>query len=171
MEYLLSCGEIRSQIMQKEIWSQFAATNQMLENAISICPQENWNDENQFWYISFHTLFYLDYYLTIEPANFSPPPPVGLSEFDPSGKLPSIVHSREELLEYLNYCNDKLKVNVLENPDKMLSSIWKNDYHSFSFLEMTLYNMRHVQHHVGQLNKLLRLFNCTPPRWVKKCEI
>ena len=35
----------------------------MLEQAIEACPNEFWNDEQEFWYKAYHTLFYLDYYL------------------------------------------------------------------------------------------------------------
>jgi len=33
---------------------------------------------------------------------------------------------------------------------------------------MHLYNLRHVQHHAGQLQLLLRRAGVTPPRWVRQ---
>jgi uncharacterized damage-inducible protein DinB len=39
-----------------------------------------------------------------------------------------------------------------------------------SVAEMLLYNMRHVQHHAGQLNRILRQKIDSAPRWVRKTE-
>ena len=56
--------------MNKTIWRQFGASIDMLENAIKLCPLELWDTEKKFWYITYHCLFWLDYYLTLDPANF-----------------------------------------------------------------------------------------------------
>jgi uncharacterized damage-inducible protein DinB len=37
---------------------------------------------------------------------------------------------------------------------------------SFSLLELSFYNMRHVQHHTAQLNLLLRQTIADAPKWV-----
>ena len=37
-----------------------------------------------------------------------------------------------------------------------------------SFLELLLYNMRHVQHHTAQLNMILRQEIDSAPGWVKQ---
>src|ERR1043166_8843442 len=83
------------------LWKQFGAAIDMLENAITMCPDRLWDNEGRFWYNAYHCLFYLDYYLTLEPENFSPPAPFTLSEFDASGALPERTYSKEELLSYL----------------------------------------------------------------------
>ncbi len=48
-------------------WRQFGAAIDMLENAILACPGALWGDRSQkpeFWYTAFHTLFYVDLYLS-----------------------------------------------------------------------------------------------------------
>jgi uncharacterized damage-inducible protein DinB len=37
-----------------------------------------------------------------------------------------------------------------------------------TFLELSLYNMRHVQHHAAQLNLILRQTGIEPQRWVSR---
>ncbi len=86
--------------LKRILWQQFGATIDMLENALVACPNELWNTESKFWY-RYHTLFYLDYYLSDTPERFLPPPPFTLSEFDPDGVLPDRIYDKAELLTYL----------------------------------------------------------------------
>src|SRR6476646_2144254 len=80
--------------LKESLWKQFGASIDMLENALRLCPDELWDTENKFWYNAYHCLVYLDYYLTVEPGNFLPPPPFTLSEFDPSGAMPDRVYTK-----------------------------------------------------------------------------
>ena len=82
--------------LKQTIWKQFGAAIDMLENAIAECSEHLWNTDSEFWYKAYHTLFYLDYYLSMEPEKFSPPSSFTLSEFDPSGALP------EKLFDHRN---------------------------------------------------------------------
>jgi hypothetical protein len=54
--------------MKKIIWHQFGAAIDMLENAVIACPDDVWGnriEHSEFWYITFHALFYLDLYLSL----------------------------------------------------------------------------------------------------------
>src|SRR5713226_6482901 len=69
------------------LWQQFGATIDMLENALLACPSTHWNgrlwsdhsdhplppESAAFWYITYHTLFWLDLYLTGSLEGFAPP--------------------------------------------------------------------------------------------------
>lgn len=37
-----------------------------------MCPESVWDNGMKFWYNAYHCLFFLDYYLTLEPAKFKP---------------------------------------------------------------------------------------------------
>ena len=150
----------------KAIWTQFGASIDMLENAINLCPDNNWNDENNFWYWSYHCLFWLDYYLSPNPNEFTPPTPFTMSEFDPSGIMPDTVYTKEELLIYLNHGRNKCHALVKNITDEHASSRWLTGTKEFSLIEVLLYNMRHVQHHAAQLNLILRREIDDAPRWV-----
>jgi hypothetical protein len=74
------------------LWQQFGAAIDMLENAMLACPEELWSDRSErpeFWYVVYHTLFFLDFYLVDSVEGFAPPAPVNLDELDPAGLLPS----------------------------------------------------------------------------------
>ena len=156
--------------LKEALWKQFGAAIDMLENAISFCPENLWDNEIKFWHNAFHCLFYLDYYLTLEPANFSPPPPFGLSEFDPDGAMPERTYSKEELLNYLQAGRIKCHSLIASLNEDIASARWANEYKDFSVLEILLYNLRHVQHHAAQLNLLLRQSIDDAPRWVSQTK-
>lgn len=157
--------------VKETIWRQFGASIDMLENAIKLCPAEFWDTEKKFWYITYHCLFWLDYYLSLKPNEFSPPPPYTFSEFDTSGAMPDRTYSKEELISYLQYSRKKCYDVVSGMTDEIASSRWINDYKDYSVFEIILYNMRHVQHHTAQLNLLLRQEINESPQWVSITKI
>ena len=158
------------QLLKETLWNQFGASIDMLEKAIELCPSENWDTKNKFWYIAYHCLFYLDYYLTLEPNEFSPPSPYTLSEFDSSGAMPGRTYSKEELLSYLHHGRTKCRDLIASITEEILKSRWINEYKNYSVFEILLYNMRHVQHHSAQLNLLLRQEINDAPSWVSQTE-
>src|SRR5258708_2709153 len=155
---------------KETLWKQFGASIDMLENAISLCTDELWDNEKKFWYNAYHCLFYLDYYLTLEPKQFSPPAGYSLSEFDPSGAMPDRVYSKEELLSYLQHSRKKCHDLIANITDEIANSRWVNEYRNYSVIEILLYNMRHVQHHAAQLNLLLRQGIDNAPKWVSQTK-
>ena len=154
--------------MLKEcLWGQFGASIDMLENAISLCPMKYWDTEKKFWYHAYHCLFFLDYYLTMEPADFSPPPPFSKSEFGEG--MPERVYTPNELLILLQLCRRKCQRLMAGLDEEKLNSRWINvtGKMNYSVLEILLYNMRHVQHHTGQLNLILRQEINQAPQWIR----
>jgi hypothetical protein len=86
------------------VWRQYGAAIDMLENAITACPDDLWGDRSrqpEFWYVAYHTLFFLDLYSHGTTDGFAPPEPFNLDEMDPAGVLPPRVYSKDELLAYL----------------------------------------------------------------------
>jgi hypothetical protein len=154
------------------LWQQFGATIDMLENAITACPDELWNTESKFWYKAFHTLYWLDYYLSDTPkeSDFFPPAPFTKSEFE-DGVMPERVYDKAELLAYLRFCRRKCHdLLTTSTAEELLVNRFVSEYKDFSILELLLYNMRHVQHHTGQLNLLLRQGGEVPPLWVSRTK-
>lgn len=156
--------------MRETLWKQFGASIDMLENALKMCPAEQWDTGNKFWYVAYHCLFYLDYYLTLNPKQFSPTPPFTLSEFDPKGAMPDEVYSKDELLDYLEASRKKCYELIASMTEDIADQRWVNDYKNYSVFEMLLYNMRHVQHHAAQLNLLLRQTIEDAPKWVSQAR-
>jgi hypothetical protein len=151
------------------LWRQFGGSLDMLENAIARCPESLWGDRSrqpEYWAMAFHVLFWLDYYLSPPGEDFRPPEPFGLEEMDPAGVLPPRVYTKDELLGYLGFLRGKLR-DALAGLDPTTAARPRAfRWGSASYLEVLLYNMRHVQHHAGQLNLLMRLGVDDAPGWV-----
>ncbi len=152
------------------IWDQFGGSIDMLENAIVDCTDELWIADNKYWYIAYHTLFFLDYYLSDESDNFHPPSPFTLSEMDPEGIMPERAYTKEELVIYLRFCRKKCHDLIYGLSPENSERRFINSYRNYNVVEILLYNMRHVQHHTGQLILLLRQHLGQGSKWVSQSK-
>ncbi len=163
------------------IWSQFGAAIDMLENAVLACPDELWTDRllsdrspqpefSQFWYVAYHTLFWLDLYLSGSVENFAPPSPFTLEELDPEGLLPERPYAKHELKAYLRHCRNKCRATLEALTDEKARQRCEFSWLEMSFAELLLYNMRHVQEHAAQLNLVLGHKIGSAPGWVGKAR-
>jgi hypothetical protein len=135
------------------------------------CPDPVWDDgsgPHAFWYIAFHALFWLDLYLSGSVEGFAPPPPFSLEELDPAGIVPDRPYTRRELQEYLAHCRRRLRETVAGSTPEAAGRRCRFGWGEASYLELLLYNMRHLQHHVGQLNMRIRQETGSAPRWVAR---
>jgi hypothetical protein len=155
------------------LWQQFGASIDMLGNAIDACPDELWSDRSQqpeYWYLVFHTLFWLDFYLSESREAFAPQPPFGLEEMDPAGVLPERVYTKDELKTFLEHGRRKCRAYIDNLEDETAGQRCKAGSPDMSVVELLLYNMRHVQHHAAQLNLILRQKIDSAPGWVSRAK-
>lgn len=150
------------------LWRQFGAAIDMFGNALRDCPDELWEKnlwEDQpdqwvaagfsaFWYLCYHTLFWLDLYLTGAEEGFAPPAPFDLVEMEPDEVLPRI-YTRAELLGYLEYCRRKCQATTGALSNEQASRLCRFAWGDLPFAELQLYNLRHVQEHGAQLHMFL----------------
>jgi DinB superfamily len=155
--------------LKEAVWHQLGAAIDTLENTVRACPEDLWSDRSrdpEYWYLVFHTLFFLDFYLADSPEGFAPPPPFTLDELDPAGILPERVYTQDELLTYLEFGREKARAVI----DTLTDEKAREPRREGSFLEQILYTTRHVQHHAAQLNLILRRETGSATRWVKKAK-
>lgn len=154
-------------------WRQFGAAIDMLDNAIAACPDRVWGDRvgwHEFWYLAYHTIFFLDYYLSDPTKSFVPPAPFTLSELDPAGLLPERVYAKEELRNYLGHGRRKCRETIAALTDDAMSRPCGFERRDLSVAELLLYVMRHVQHHAAQLNLILRQTIDSAPAWIGRTK-
>jgi hypothetical protein len=153
------------------LWKQFGAAIDMLDNAVVACPDALWRESvwhdpsapsarAEFWYVTYHALFWLDLYLFGSEEGFAPPAPYSLVEqVDAAGPLPDRPYAKEELRAYLAYARAKCRTTIATMTDERarqpVNFGWMRDGEVVSYLELQLYNMRHVQEHATQLSLLL----------------
>ena len=153
------------------VWGQFGAAIDMLESAVRACPEDLWGDrarKPEFWYLVFHTLFWLDLYLTGAVEGFAPPAPFTLDELDPAGLLPERVYRKEELLAWLDHGRRKCRATIAALTGEAAARICPFPWGRPTFAELLLYNARHVQHHAGQLHLILRQVTNATPGWTAR---
>jgi hypothetical protein len=155
------------------LWQQFGAAIDMLENAMVACPDKLWKDRSrrpEFWYVAYHTLFWLDFNLSDSAKGFSPPAPFTLEEMDPAGIIPEGPYTKDELQAYLEHCRKKCRLKIETLTDEKARQRWVFGRVDLNVAELLLFNMRHVQHHAAQLNLILRQTIDSAPRWVFKAK-
>jgi hypothetical protein len=150
------------------LWRQFGAAIEMFGSALRECPDELWEKllwEDQpdqwvapgfstFWYLGYHTLFWVDLYLTGAEEGFAPPAPFDLVEMEPDEVLPR-TYTREELLGYLDYCRQKCQETIGALSEEQAYRLCRFAWGELPFAELQLHNLRHVQEHGAQLHLFL----------------
>ncbi len=143
----------------------YLALLKMVQQAIKLCPDDLWSRETnqpQFWQEVYHTLFYLDFYLSSKPKAHQ-------SKFDFKENLaekPSIILSKDDISTYLK--DVETKTNEVFNSLTTSEIEGKN---SFWWTGPTLghrliYNLRHSQHHMGKINEILKSNGIEASKWV-----
>ncbi|MCZ0939335.1 MAG: DinB family protein [Caldilineaceae bacterium] len=149
--------------ISKTVASQFNAALSMMEQTVSSCPEELWNvpgQANPFWRLAYHALFYVDLYM--QPSEdemklwenardgyqFLGPTPWSPHE-QPQAEQP---YSPEDILAYIEHLRSFVASTV---PTVDLSAPSGFHWLPFDKLELQIYNIRHLQHHIGDLSTIL----------------
>jgi hypothetical protein len=156
------------------LWDQFGAAIDMLDDALRLCPDGLWtttvwkdSDDaryGQFWFIAYHTVFWLDLYLAGYSDGFKPPSPFI------RGKLPDAPYAKDAVRAYLHGCRQKCQSIIEGLTDERASQTCTFSWIEASYLEMQLYSMRHVQEHAAQLNLVLGHHDVEGLDWVAKAR-
>ena len=159
--------------MQNELISQFKSALQMLQNNIEICPDALWNDAsytNIYWQIVYHTLHYTRLYLSSSEETF-----ISWAEHhanwhrfekvnsDEKRGTTSFQYSKLALLSYVAQTNEDVESQI---NDKEFYKPSGFEWLKMNRLEVHLYNLRHLQHHTGQLTERLQQNNVRGLIWV-----
>lgn len=162
------------------LWRQFGAAIDMLGDVLRDCPDNLWTKNlwaeqemaagsSAFWYLGYHTLFWLDLYLTGAEEGFAPPAPFDLVELDPAGVLPR-TYTRPELLDYLDYCRRKCQETISALSPEQAARLCRFPWGALPFAELQLYNLRHVQEHGAQLRLFLGQLAGKSAGWVSQAR-
>jgi hypothetical protein len=161
-------------ILKTSIWQQFGAALDTLDDAIQLCPDHLWtavlwNDDEDarygtFWYITSHTLSWLDLFLTGTMEGFKPPTPFL------RGSLPEKPYTKEDVQTYLKECRRKSKATIEALTDEKAYQVCIFAWMEPTFLELQLYSMRHIQEHAAQLHFFLGRNGVTGSDWIAKAR-
>jgi hypothetical protein len=140
----------------------------MLRESIERCPERLWTSGwggAEFWRLAYHAIFFLDFYLHRRESDFSPPPfhrdDAIFLEAEPSGEA----YSKTMVLEYLRQVRGRARALLGELTEDDLTAPSPVPWYTIQRGEFLLNNLRHAQHHVGQLNLILKANGEQPPGW------
>jgi hypothetical protein len=96
--------------------------------------------------------------------------------------IPNQVYNRPDMLAWLQSTRTKCRSLILSSDDDRLAERWIRDdeldihlgcpslVKDYSILEILFYNLRHVQHHVAQLNTMLRSEAGIAADWISQAD-
>jgi len=141
--------------------NQFEAALCMMDHCIRACPPEHWEGKianRTFRWVAYHTLFWLDLYLS--PGDEDA---FVLRDFHHRGGDeredtvgPGAGLSKDETLAYVLICRLKTLAVLAAETAESLQGPGGFSYRPNTRGELHIYNLRHVQHHAGQLSAYLR---------------
>jgi len=158
--------------MKNELVWEYNAALKMLLDTVVKCPDELWESveyENAFWRIAYHALFYTALYLSESPDKFVPWDKHILNynsldtvTHDQQPIIINAVYLKNDIIDYAGCISDSL--------ENMVSDKNNNEQCGFSWIRMNrlqlhLYNIRHLQHHVGQLTERLHRAGIKGIKW------
>ncbi len=115
------------------LWKNFGAAIDMLTGVIVLCPDELWGKDRRFFYMAYHTVIFLDYYLTHPVREFRPGLPYTIGDMDNlpaeavDDVLPDRQYTKEEFVEYLGSIREKCKRLILSASEETLAERWIRD--------------------------------------------
>lgn len=125
-----------------------------------------------FWVVAYHVIFFLDHYLGGGLGDPKPPSPFRGDEQKPH-TLPHRVYTREELLDYLEYCRRKAESTLAGLTDEQAERPARIGR---PFADLLVRNLVQVIDHGSQLNLFLSLKAGLPDsrwtqsdRWFRRC--
>lgn len=160
--------------LKESLWKQFGAALDMLKYTINACPDSLWettiyedSDDiryGQFWYVSYHSLVWLDLFLTGSMEGFTPPTPFI------RGKLPDTPYTKAQVMTYLQDCRQKAQTIMQSLTTEHAQQVCKFPWMEPTFFELQMYSMRHLQEHTAQLSLVLGKNAVTELDWIPQAE-
>jgi uncharacterized damage-inducible protein DinB len=160
--------------LTKAIKDQMLASLCTLNQCIENCPNKEWNESHKdapFSQVLFHTLFYLDYYLSLNENEFKE------QDFHKANKnmfrdyeeldykKAENIYTKEEIVIYMNFCHGKIDIIFEDIGDTQLEI--KTNHNNMILGEILMYTIRHTQHHAAQLGLRIQQITSQELKWIK----
>jgi hypothetical protein len=156
--------------------SQYEAALSMLRSCVERVDAETGDvpvGSYPFWRVAYHVLNATDLYLSPDEAAFRPPPfhrdgyeQLGKPFWAAAEVRADQPYGRDTLVEYADICRARAKATMGAETAASLQGASGFSWLEFSRLELHLYNIRHIQHHTGQLVAALRQSRAATVDWV-----
>jgi uncharacterized damage-inducible protein DinB len=153
-----NCINFMTEYLKQILTSQFEASLAMFKQRIEVCPPEYWEGKvgaDTFREIAYHALYCFDMYLSENEESF-PMRDLYIKGGDERKDQVSPGLSKDETLLLVEICRQKIDESMTIETAESLIGDCGFDWRKMTRTELHIYNIRHFQHHVGQLSTYLR---------------
>jgi hypothetical protein len=151
----------------KELLShQYEAAFCTLSACIDRSPEAAWSapvGSLAFCQVAFHTLFFADFYLgpneeSLKQQQFHRDNKDFFRDYEElQDRKQQLLYDRPSIKAYLEHCRKKASAVIAAETVETLTGPSGFRRREFSRAELHVYNIRHIQHHAGQLSLRLRI--------------
>ncbi len=164
-------------LVRTSLINQFGAGLTMLEDCIQKCPDSMWGEavgRIPFWHVAYHILFFTDLYCSVDEHAFKPQPfhreNYNFLDRQPFPPFKPVAadqpYDKSTLLGYSKTCKAKVVESVSKETESTLAGPSGFEWIRIPRLEAHLYNIRHIQHHTGQLSAALNRTQGEGGKWI-----
>ena len=164
-------------LLKELLAHEYEASLCMVNLAIERCPAASWNGPVAKWkfcHAAFHVVFFADLYLQpgddVDALKHQPFHVEHQGDFRDYEELedrpPVLLYEKEFVLSYLQNVRLKARETVARETAQVLAGPSGFHWRKCSRAELHVYNIRHIQHHAGQLSLRLRLDADIDVPWV-----
>lgn len=135
--------------------SQYLASLDMLEQVVAQCPESLWNapnGPNKFWQVAYHALFFTHEYVSDAEEAITPWVKHRDGYEDFSVSQTGEPYDQETVLEFLTFCRQQV---VEKAPRLKLEEPELHGDRTMNTMELQIYAIRHLMHHIGELAERL----------------
>lgn len=149
---------MNSDHLKQILLGQYEAALCMFHETLAACPTELWDGKIAFLTFgqtAYHTLFFTDYYLSRSEHDFELRD-VNVTGGDERTDAVSAGLGKDQTMAYLLICREKMRAALASETAESLQAPSAFERRNFSRGELHIYNIRHIQHHLAQLQAYLR---------------
>ncbi|MEX2317312.1 MAG: DinB family protein [Pirellulales bacterium] len=146
------------EFVKQIVIGQFEASLAMLAECVRMCPAEHFEEKIAtitFRQVAYHALFFADLYLSPNEHAFAVRD-IHAAGGDERRPFPSPGLGNEDCLAYAAICREKAREALLVETQESLAGPSGFSWYKCSRGELHVINIRHLQHHTGQLSAYLR---------------
>jgi hypothetical protein len=112
-------------------------------------------------------LYYTDFYLSLDKNEFKSRlfhenNKNLFADYDPAAEKPDRFYTKKDILAYFEFCLNRAD----EYYDKIKDWLEKSSHKNMTYLELSIYNTRHVQHHAAQLGLRIQQIAKKELKWI-----
>jgi uncharacterized damage-inducible protein DinB len=145
---------------------QLEPTFQMIADVIDKCPESSWIDARSgrpLWQQVLHALIGIQFWFRESSEAFIPPD-FGQGSVPDLDEAPTFEVSKDTVRAYMQTMHARAEAFFDSLDDRRLLST-TSLYDKFTYGDLILGQIRHIQHHVGYCGALMRTGGAGVPKW------